>query len=240
MQPTATRIRDDIHNLREQTTTLEALANRRIRVTHDTGRAHMSCAPTPISLPAYDLLRSLDGTIRSIALGAGLRFGRDTDMHSLLKGLDRPEPCETLAERPDAWAHVRLIAETTWRIKHLTEPDPSRRYIGICPQCGQPAWAPETQPADTDYRCHDCGHLTPIANIIEAHQLRLLTSGTVGTSKTLRTTLNACGIHINAGTIRQWAHRGKLKPTGTDDDGTPVYALADVLLLHRGLDKQRV
>lgn len=237
MQPTATRIRDDIHDLREQAATLEELADRRIRVTRPTGRAHMSCAPTPISLPAYDLLRSLDGTVRSIALGAGLRFGRDTDMHSLLKGLDRPGPCETIAARPDAWAHVRLIAETIWRIKQLTEPDPTRRYVGICPQCAAPAWAPETQPADSDYRCHECGHLATLAHIIEAHQLRLLTSGTVGTSKALRHTLASCGIHIKAGTIRQWAHRGRLKPAGHDDDGTPVYALADVLLLHRGLDK---
>ena len=38
MQPTATRIRDDIHNLREQAETLEELATRRIRIPHDGAR----------------------------------------------------------------------------------------------------------------------------------------------------------------------------------------------------------
>lgn len=55
MQPTATRIRDDIHDLREQAETLEELATRRIRIPHD-GRRGMTSAPTPINLSVADLL----------------------------------------------------------------------------------------------------------------------------------------------------------------------------------------
>ncbi|RSX46104.1 hypothetical protein [Bifidobacterium castoris] len=233
MQPDADRFHKDLHELREETITLAALADRRIHVTRPTGPASTSVAPTPISLPAHDLLRRLDDTVRHIAIGAGLRFGRDTDLHDLLKGLDRPAPCATLAARADAWACLRLIGETLWQVRQMTDPEPTRRYVGICVRCGSPAWAPETQPADSDYRCPECGHLSRLADIIEAHQLRLLTSGAVDTTKGLRRLLASCGIHIKAGTIRQWAHRGKLKPAGHDDTGAPVYALADVLRLHR-------
>ena len=55
MQPAATRIRDDIHDLREQTETLEELATHRIRIPHDGGRG-MTSAPTPINFSAADLL----------------------------------------------------------------------------------------------------------------------------------------------------------------------------------------
>ncbi|MEE0654132.1 MAG: hypothetical protein UCI02_03365 [Bifidobacterium criceti] len=233
MQPDADRFKTDLHELREETITLTALADRRIHVDRPTSRTGLSVAPTPISLPAHDLLDHLDATVRYIAIGAGLRFGRDTDLHALLKGLDRHEPCATLAARADAWACLRLIGETIWQVRQMTDPEPSHRYVGICVRCGAPAWAPETQPADSDYRCRACGHLSRLADIIEAHQLRLLTSDVVDTTKGLRRLLTTCGVHVKAGTIRQWAHRGKLKPAGRDDTGTPVYRLADVLRLYR-------
>ena len=55
MQPAATRIRADIHDLREQAETLEELATRRIRIPHD-GTRGMTSAPTPINFSAADLL----------------------------------------------------------------------------------------------------------------------------------------------------------------------------------------
>lgn len=236
MQPDTNRIRHDIHDLREQTITLGALATRRIKIRRSSTHTRMSSAPTPLNLPAADLLDQIHALARRLATAAGLHYGRRMDAHDLLKGLDRPEPCETLAARDDAWDIIRLIADATLHTRQLTEPDPSHRYIGICPRCGAGAWIPETQTAG-DHRCHECGHLEPITTIAQAHELRLLTSGTVGTAADLCRLLNACGITIKRNTITQWRKRKRLTPLGADEHGNPVYALADVLLLRRAVDK---
>ena len=241
MQPDANRIQHDIHDLRDQAATLDALATRRIKIHHDHTHGHMSSAPTPLNLPAQDLLDQIHALALRLAYAAGLRFGRGMDVHGLLKGIDRPEPCEVLAARGDAWDIVRLVDDAAWRARQLTDPSPSLRYAGICPRCRSGVWIPETQPInETDHRCVMCGHMSPIAQIAHAHELRQRTPGTIGTSRDLRATLTSCGITLKAGTLRQWVHRHRLKPVGTDDNGVPVYALADVLLLARGFDKQRV
>lgn len=239
MQPTATRIRDDIHDLREQAMTLEELATRRIRIPHD-GTRGMTSAPTPINLTAADLLDQTLALARMLAQAANLRFGRSMSVHGLLKGLDRDEPCMALALRADAWDIVRLIDDAAWHARQLTDPEPSHRYVGVCERCGYGVWIPETQPInEADCRCVMCGHMSPIAQIAQAHELRLLTSGTIGTGAELRQQLRACGLRVNANTMRSWVKRGRLKPVGTNDEGTPLYALADILLLRRGLDKRR-
>lgn len=238
MQPAATRIRDDIHDLREQAMTLEELATRRIRIPHD-GTRGMTSAPTPINLSAQDLLDQTLVLARMLATTAGLRYGRSMGVHGLLKGLDRPEPCAALAIRQDAWDIVRLIDDAAWHARQLTDPEPSHRYIGVCERCGYGVWIPETQPInETNHRCVMCGHMSPIAQIAQAHELRLLTSGTIGTGAKLRQQLRACGLQVNANTMRSWVKRGRLKPVATNDDGIPVFALADILLLRRGLDKR--
>lgn len=239
MQPTATRIRDDIHDLREQAATLEELATRRIRIPHDGGRG-MTSAPTPINLSAQDLLDQTLALARMLATTAGLRYGHSMSVHGLLKGLDRPEPCVALATRPDAWDIVRLIDDAAWHARQLTDPEPSHRYIGVCERCGYGVWIPETQPVNgVDHRCVMCGHMSPLAQIAKAHELRLLTSGTIGTGAELCQQLRACGLRVNANTMRSWVKRGRLKPVSTNDEGMPVFALADILLLRRGLDKRR-
>lgn len=239
MQPTATRIRDDIHDLREQAATLEELATRRIRIPHDGGRG-MTSAPTPINFSAQDLLDQTLALARMLATTAGLRYGRSMGVHGLLKGLDRDEPCAALATRQDAWDIVRLIDDAAWHARQLTDPEPSHRYIGVCERCGYGVWIPECQPLDgSDHRCVMCGHMSPLAQIAQAHELRLLTSGTIGTGAELRQQLRACGLRVNANTMRSWVKRARLKPVGTNDEGVPVFALADILLLRRGLDKRR-
>lgn len=239
MQPTATRIRDDIHDLREQAMILEELATRRIRIPHDGARG-MTSAPTPINFSAADLLDQTLALARMLATTAGLRYGRSMSVHGLLKGLDREEPCTALATRTDAWDIVRLIDDAAWHARQLTDPEPSHRYIGVCERCGYGVWVPETQPInETNHRCVMCGHMSPIVQIAQAHELRLLTSGTIGTGAELRQQLRACGLQVNANTMRSWVHRARLKPVATNDDGVPVFALADILLLRRGLDKRR-
>ena len=238
MQPTATRIRDDIHDLREQAATLEELATRRIRIPHDGGRG-MTSAPTPINFTAADLLDQTLALARMLATTAGLHYGRSMDVHGLLKGLDREEPCAALALRADAWDIVRLVDDAAWHARQLTDPEPSHRYVGVCERCGYGVWIPETQPVNgVDHRCVMCGHISPLEQIAQAHELRLLTSGTIGTGAELRQQLRACGLQVNANTMRSWVKRGRLKPVATNDDGIPVFALADILLLRRGLDKR--
>lgn len=43
-----------------------------------------------------------------------------------------------------------------------------------------------------------------------------------------RQALTAGTAHIQPATIRQWARRGHLQPTGLTERGRPLYALADV------------
>lgn len=238
MQPDANRIQHDIHDLRDQAATLDALATRRIKIHHDHTHGHMSSAPTPLNLPAADLLDQIHALTRRIALAGGLRFGRGTDVHALLKGVDRPEPCETLAARGDAWDIVRLVDDAAWHARQLTDPSPSLRYAGICPRCRSGVWIPETQPSITNHRCMECGHVEPLATITQAHELRLLTSGTMDTAANLCHLLHACGIHVKRNTITQWRKRKRITPVGKDDQGRPVYALADVLLLRRAVDRE--
>lgn len=240
MQPDTDRIRHDIHDLREQTITLDALANRRIKISRATTHTRMSSAPTPLNLPAADLLDQIHALARRLATAAGLHYGRSMDAHDLLKGLDRPEPCETLVARTDAWDIVRLVDGAAWRCRQLTDPEPSHRYVGVCERCGYGVWIPETQPVNgVDHRCEMCGHMSPLAQITQAHELRLLTSGAIDTGAKLRQQLRACGLPVNANTMRSWIKRKRLKPVGVNDEGTPLYALADVLLLRRGLDNRR-
>lgn len=237
MQPDTARIRHDIHILREQTTTLEELATRRIRIPHDAARA-LTSAPTPINLTAADLLDQILVLARMLATTAGLRYGASMSVHGLLKGLDRPEPCDALAARADAWDIVRLIDDAAWHARQLTDPEPSHRYVGVCERCGYGVWIPETQPVNgVDHRCVMCGHLSPLDQIAQAHELRLLTSGTIGTAADLCNLLRACGIPVKRNTITQWRKRKRLTPVGDDEQGLPVYALADVLLLRRAVDK---
>ncbi|MCH4842785.1 hypothetical protein AALA26_01965 [Bifidobacterium pseudolongum] len=237
MQPDANRIQHDIHDLRDQAATLDALATRRIKIHHDTAHGRMSSAPTPLNLPAQDLLDQIHALALRLAYAAGLRFGRGMDVHGLLKGIDRPEPCEVLAARGDAWGIVRLVDDAAWRARQLTDPSPSLRYAGICPRCRSGVWIPETQPLTTEYRCTECGHVEPLATITQAHELRLLTSGTMDTAANLCHLLCACGIHVKRNTITQWRKRKRITPVGKDEQGRPVYALADVLLLRRAVDR---
>ena len=237
MQPDANRIQHDIHDLRDQAATLDALATRRIKIHHDTAHGRMSSAPTPLNLPAQDLLDQIHALALRLAYAAGLRFGRGMDVHGLLKGIDRPEPCEVLAARGDAWGIVRLVDDAAWRARQLTDPSPSLRYAGICPRCRSGVWIPETQPLTTEYRCTECGHVEPLATITHAHELRLLTSGTMDTAANLCHLLCACGIHVKRNTITQWRKRKRITPVGKDEQGRPVYALADVLLLRRAIDR---
>ncbi len=237
MQPDANRIQHDIHDLRDQAATLDALATRRIKIHHDTTHGRMSSAPTPLNLPAQDLLDQIHALALRLAYAAGLRFGRGMDVHGLLKGIDRPEPCEVLAARGDAWGIVRLVDDAAWRARQLTDPSPSLRYAGICPRCRSGVWIPETQPLTTEYRCTECGHVEPLATITQAHELRLLTSGTMDTAANLCHLLCACGIHVKRNTITQWRKRKRITPVGKDEQGRPVYALADVLLLRRAVDR---
>lgn len=238
MQPDTARIRHDIHDLRDQTITLDALANRRIKISRSSTHTHRSSAPTPLNLAAVDLLDQIHALARRLAFAAGLRFGRGMDAHDLLKGLDRDQPCAALALRADAWDIVRLVDDAAWHCRQLTDPEPSHRYVGVCERCGYGVWIPETQPVNgADHRCEMCGHISPLAQIAQAHELRLLTSGTVGTAADLCHLLRACGIPVKRNTITQWHTRKRLTPVGDDEQGLPVYALADVLLLRRAVDK---
>lgn len=221
-------IRTRIHHLRALTRTVRQIADKRVRLTH-TANGATTAAPTPVNLTALDLLNQIEALARLLCASA--KTGTTGhDVHRLLDGLDDDTVCRTLAARRDAAHIIRLLDTAIRHATILTDPDPSKRYIGVCATCGYGLWA-----ADTDYLpetiiCSTCYQPNRTRTVIEAHRLMLRTAGTVGTAAELATLLKGCGYHARRKTISEWKRRGKLDTVG-EQDGKPVYALADVLAL---------
>ena len=57
--------------------------------------------------------------------------------------------------------------------------------------------------------------------------------GITGTAAELATLLRSCGYNARRNTITQWGKRGLVHMVGNDEDGAPVYRLADTGHCHR-------
>lgn len=98
------------------------------------------------------------------------------------------------------------------------------KLIGKCPVCEREVKVPDLQ---ITYQC-ECGAL------VDCDALRLEHAQKLNIGLNLRAQdasdlLEYKHIHVKAGTIRQWAKRGRLDVKGTDKDGHALYSVADVL-----------
>lgn len=190
-------------------------------------------APTPLRMDAAQLLDDAENLIRDAAMHAGMPSARipgiplGTCIRFLLANVDILATCcdETHGD-PDTW----LADFTTIRRRidtMLNPPENDRVTYGSCPVCGSTVYGP---PAGDIGTCNKCRAIIPRSLVHAGILERIGAAGIHGTARDLSTLLAKSGWKIPAGTIRTWAHRGRLE---ADDDG--LYALADVMKL-AGID----
>ena len=132
---------------------------------------------------------------------------------------------EWLRHRREAAEQVQLIALCRRTLAGVADGPAERRWLG---QCGAetpdgPCRADLHARIDAEQTtCRECGARHDVA------ERRAWLAETVrGYSYTASEIEQAYG--IKAGTIRQWAHRGRIVATGTTAEGWPVYPLGAVL-----------
>lgn len=229
-EPTVHDIHTAIRRIKGKLPLLAMVASKKIRVNRRPGRGSTS-APTPVNLTALDLLDQLDTLARMLARAAYLNPRPATATSALYDLLDDERVCHTLADRCDTTHIMRLLDQAYRRVRHLAEPDPAHRYVGVCPWCAYAVWIPESH--EGEWQCDMCRRPVPLDQVMAAHELRLLTSGVVGTAAELATLLQSCGYReARRKTICEWRRRGRIEPVADGERG-PVYTLASVLQLLR-------
>lgn len=222
--PNAHDIHTAIHRIKAKLPLLRLIASKKIRIRRQPAQG-ATTAPTPVNLAALDLLDQLHTLARMLTRAANIlpHNGPITDLYETL---DDDHACHALANRCDT-THIMHLLDQAWtRICRLSEPDTAHRYVGVCPWCGYAVWIPERHTGD--WVCDMCRRPVPLDQVMAAHELRLLTSGVVGTAAELATLLRSCGYNARRKTICEWRRRGQLTPVAENEQG-PVYALADVL-----------
>lgn len=218
-----------IHHLRTLTPTLHEIATKRVNLAHSVA-SNTASAPTPINLTALDLLNQLEALARLLCASAKIDTTGHHGVQQLLAMLDDDTICRTLAERRDTKDIIRLLDTAIRHATILTDPDPTKRYIGVCATCGYGLWIADTDTLPETIICSTCYQPNHTRTVIQAHQLMLRTAGTVDTAANLATLLKGCGYPARRKTISEWKRRGKLTAVG-EQDGKPLYALTDVLAL---------
>ena len=94
------------------------------------------------------------------------------------------------------------------QIEHTLKPAPTPYRVTMCTNCG------ETMPTNPANTTHNCPLCATIFNINEGRELLLDTAyhHALLTAEQAALILNELGYKITPALIRQWKHRGKLKP----------------------------
>ena len=181
----------------------------------------------PINAHALDVRRDTLATLNTWTTGVlierhltGHTIDR-TDAPSLARFLERHAPW--IAEQPQApqaVTQIQACARAVHAIARPTTPD-DMRFIGPCPTCATRLHATDT---DTLITCPTCATTT------DRHHIRALANHTAAhihvTATQAAHYAHTLGLTLRPGTIRQWAHRGKITPTGTNPTGDPTYLWA--------------
>lgn len=222
-----------IHLLVSRIPDVEEQAARRSRFYTGDGHGSQVSAPTPVNLTALDLLNQLCEL--ALLLHRSIGSHPPTGLHALdlYRSLDDPQQTDRLDNRGDADHVARVLASALRHVQYVTEPNDRMRWVGVCPACGYGIWVSHYADIAHDVvRCDMCATPCALASVFAAHRLMLLMSDATDTAAGLARLLRSCGYEeAKRNTITQWARRGRLRPVGVDDDGVPVYRLADTLRL---------
>jgi hypothetical protein len=183
----------------------------------------------PINAHALDVRRDTLTTLNTWTTGVLLERGLTgvpldrTDAPALAHYLERHTPW--IAEQPaapQAVTQIQACARAVKAVARPTTPD-DMRFLGPCPTC--------------DTRIHATDHATLItcptcATTTDRHTIRALAHHTAEQTHITATQAthyaHAFGLTLNASTIRSWARRGRITPTGTNPTGDPTYLWADL------------
>jgi hypothetical protein len=183
----------------------------------------------PINAHALDVRRDTLATLNTWTEGVlterGLP-GTGLDRHDapgLAHYLETHTPW--IAEQPAAPTAVTQLAACARAVKAIarpTTPD-DMRFLGPCPTCDTRLHATDHQNLIT---CPTCDTTT------DRHIIRALAHHTAAQTHITATEAphyaRAFGLTLNASTIRSWARRGRITPTGTNPTGDPTYLWAAI------------
>ena len=223
----------DLEFLRDAWDTLTLIADKQATTTHGTGRhTRRATPPLSINLGAFQLRDQLTQLAWRLIHTGDLHPTRHMDTRDLIKGiLHNPDRYRTLPDLPALADDTHRLAD---RIRLLLDPPEGTKMIGWCPACTMELRADPQEIAGGYLECPACHATHRIKDIQEMDMLRLRLSGVKGTPAQLERLLEPWGIAIKAATIRQWAKRNIIHPTGADGNA-PVYLIWDVWQAHTRL-----
>lgn len=203
----------------------------------------------PFNVDATDTLNAVQNALttlaRDIADRRGLRaprpehLGHDTIVVAAAWLREQLEWCRHAMDgaEPYAVGAFEEIHQCARAVRRITYGSPERRYLG---PCGAPTarWTDENGRVRDDcpgdiYARHGaaegvCNRDSCRATVAAEERSEWL-DGLVRTYAYTAAEIAHAYPEINAGTIRQWAHRGRLAATGADEQGRPRYTLGAVL-----------
>lgn len=171
-------------------------------------------------------------------LGAWARLVADT------RGLDRPRGTIRdaaqfltghlvwLRHRPEAQAVHGEITAVARAVRRVVDSPPPIRFAGICPTDATRLYAPERA---AYARCPECGGEFDV-DAQHAALIVLLEDQMSYAAEIAQGLSNLGKTAARAGTIREWARRGRITARATDYAGRPLYRVGDVLDLLRDPD----
>ena len=192
---------------------LRLLVDASVHVGDNTHHHGSDIAPTPVRLPILDLLDYTDSTIRELyirlnpppATGERHQPYRTDVCDVILDILAEPR----LVQLPDIAIHASVITRLAQRMANTLNENEHKQPIGHCLNqlCGVTLYATEQ---DKQVTCTTCGNVQQVSDVRLAFWKQCLASDKLVTTSQATQLLNLCGIRLQAATIRQWAHRGKL------------------------------
>lgn len=229
--------RSDLQALAILISQLHDIEDPAIHVTYDQAAGHPTTTPAGSRLAATELLDKAHINLATLARILNIpgpeypdhqnQATWHTDIHYARQLATHPglalTPCE-----------MQLFAqETHWivtRARELTNPPQQPSIIiGPCPnpQCGHTLRGNPGDHTTTCPHCHNTWKTNTIRNL-NYHKLLNNKHSQTCTATQSAHILKACGITISPSTIRTWKQQGTITPNGTNQQGQPTYALADI------------
>lgn len=206
---------------------LRYLVDASVHVGGDTHHHGSDIAPTPVRLPVLDLLDLVDAIISGyyarLHPPTSRRARRQPDLATTILDITSDD---RLTQLPDVGMYMSEITMLERRMSAMLNDYESKQPIGHClnPLCGVTIYAADSERTAT---CATCNMVQKVDDVRLAFWKQCLASDKLVTPSQATQLLNLCGMRLQAATIRQWAHRGKLHQA----DG--YYRLNDISKLAR-------
>lgn len=144
------------------------------------------------------------------------------------------DSADWLAHRPDALEAFEELEVIVGLIKHTIDTRNPGSYAGPCDVCGLDMYA---KPGATIVTCRMCD----LEYDLEPRRQKLLKKARqqIARPAEISRALTSIGTPVTPERIRQWVHRGDLKPAQLDREKHRLYRIRDVLdLLDRPVKKK--